>query len=289
MVISRDHAESRGRVLKNALTVSPRTVSVDIVVFLTMVKLRIVAMSRLPNRRKLLSRIGSLASTAYLSLAGCTGERAKTDKTGNNHSSPPARSMNSIPDKIGRVSPRKEPTLAVVDCDGAYQTTTGSQHHSDTMASDRTTGSTQSKKMADGGDPSPLIETNDDAKFLNHITSPTKGAIVQLVLSHPKKAPSLTEIQYMTPEKADATISDHLSDLVDRGILEKQKIPRGERPRDGPNTFYSLSDRAIELLSKHNVYVDMEEELETKYENVKKTEKIQRYEQASRGEANPVA
>ena len=127
------------------------------------------------------------------------------------------------------------------------------------------------------------IETTDNSRRLVHyITQPTRASIIQTILGHPKECPSLTEITYMIPSKSPGSIGEQLSDMVDNGIITKSVVPVGERSRDGPNTFYALSDDIWDLLEQHNLYVNELDGVKKDYANVEKDAKIERYEQAER-------
>lgn len=117
---------------------------------------------------------------------------------------------------------------------------------------------------------------------LNLITQVTRAKLIQNVLGHKWMMPSKRELDYYNPSKSSGTISEHLDKLIDAGILVRVIVPQGQRERDLPNTFFTLSSEGYSLLSSHSLFLPNCDEIREDHNKVDKTEEIKRYEQARR-------
>jgi len=126
-----------------------------------------------------------------------------------------------------------------------------------------------------------LEEYENQRKLLHELTQETRFNIIQTILMHPEQQPSLSEIDYMHPNKSTATLREHVEKLVELGILEKLELPKEMRSRDAPNVFYGLSKEGRCLLDEVDL-LDIEDTLQYIYQNMEKPEQIQRYENAPR-------
>ena len=88
---------------------------------------------------------------------------------------------------------------------------------------------------------------------LRLITQPTRASLLSDILGHPKEAPSVREFDYLNPDVKQSTIEYHLQELVEGGVVEKITLPKGERKRDLPSTFYGLTDEGYDLLERHGL------------------------------------
>ena len=105
--------------------------------------------------------------------------------------------------------------------------------------------------------------------------------LVQNILSHPTQLPTLTEPDYVNPSKSKSTIREHLETLVENDIVEVLTLPKEERSRDLPHTFYGLTDEGRELLEKFDL-LGAEETLGEMYEMLETTPQIEKYADAPR-------
>ena len=91
---------------------------------------------------------------------------------------------------------------------------------------------------------------------------------------------TVAELDYLNPRVGRSTIVEHLGKLVDAGVLDRAELPPGERRRDLPHTFYSLTDEARALFDRNGVFDG--EVWRTQYEKVEKTPEIERIEGMTR-------
>ena len=94
---------------------------------------------------------------------------------------------------------------------------------------------------------------------------------------------SMREFGYYNPSLKRNTIQYHLNQLVELGIVEKHKLPKGERKRDLPSTFYALSEEGRRFLDRHNLLAE-ETVWQEIHENVEKTPEIRKIESMPRPE-----
>ena len=136
----------------------------------------------------------------------------------------------------------------------------------------------------DGGDSSEKLAEHRD--LLNLVTQETRANIIQNILGHHCTMPSPTELDYYNPSKSKGTISGHIDKLVDAGVLMRVVIPQGERQRDYPDTFVTLTDKGYNLLEEHSLFVPAIDDIKRDHERVEKTNEIKKYEFAPRPTVN---
>lgn len=124
-------------------------------------------------------------------------------------------------------------------------------------------------------------ERNPDIELLRIALQKSRLNLLNTILSHPKKQPSLNEIVYANPSLSKTTIRGHLQKLVDHDIVEERRLPKEHRKRDLPSKFFVVSDEAYETLSDHDIFA-VEDILSEIYRRTEKDEKIQKYENAPR-------
>lgn len=88
---------------------------------------------------------------------------------------------------------------------------------------------------------------------LRLVTQPTRAALISDILGHPEELPSIREFDYLNPDTKRSNIEYHLQQLIEGGIVEKVSLPKGERARDLPSTFYGLTDDGYDLLDRHGL------------------------------------
>lgn len=115
---------------------------------------------------------------------------------------------------------------------------------------------------------------------LRLITQETRASLVADVVGHPEGSITVAELDYLNPGVGRSAIVEHLGKLVDADVLEKAELPPGERSRDLPYTFYSLTDEARALFDRNGIF-DRATWRE-QYERVEKTAEIERIEAMSR-------
>lgn len=122
-----------------------------------------------------------------------------------------------------------------------------------------------------------------EREILHVITQETRFTLLQNVLGHPEQLPSFKELAMVNPNKSESTIHTHLKTLRDHGVVEAVELPKGERTRDLPSTFYGLTDDGRAFLERHDV-LRAEDTFQTIYEQIDKPEKLLKYENAPRPE-----
>lgn len=122
-----------------------------------------------------------------------------------------------------------------------------------------------------------------NADVLHEITTSPRPSLISDILGHPKGAPSMREFEHYNPSYKRNTIQYHLDRLVEAGVVEKVRLPAGERKRDLPSTFYRLTDEGRDLLDRHNL-LEEESAWQAIYENVEKPPEIEAAEEMDRPE-----
>lgn len=127
--------------------------------------------------------------------------------------------------------------------------------------------------------------SQDVMQLIHLVTQPTRYTLLMNMSAHPKQSPTLDELVYLHPNKGKTTVLEHLDTLVEWGLVEKLVIPTGKRSRSLPSTFYRLSDVGREFLAAYGLYAADERELQQRYQELPKTDKVIRYEEAPREKA----
>lgn len=129
----------------------------------------------------------------------------------------------------------------------------------------------------------PPSDLDTTRERLNVATQETRFSLLQDIIGHPEGLPTLKELAYVNPSKSQTTIRQHLQHLVDVGIIEEVFLPEEQRRNDRPYKFYGLSDDGRAFLQEHKL-LRARETLRAIYDNVEKTDTIERYESAPRPE-----
>ncbi|USZ73501.1 ArsR family transcriptional regulator [Natronosalvus halobius] len=112
------------------------------------------------------------------------------------------------------------------------------------------------------------------------LSQETRHLILQLVLGHPAHLASLAELDYMIP-KNEAAILDQLETLQEAGILDVFVHEPNVSTRDLPSKFWGPTERGVEILYEHN-FLRGVPVARAVYEETKKSERVQRHEDAPR-------
>lgn len=129
---------------------------------------------------------------------------------------------------------------------------------------------------ADGSDPRELV---------HFVTQQTRFTLINNILQHPEQLPSMYELEELNPSVSEATVYKHIQKLIEAGIVEAVALPENERQQGYPWKFYGLTDEGREFLEAHNL-LQSEETLQRIYETISdKSEKMVKYENAPRPEA----
>jgi DNA-binding HxlR family transcriptional regulator len=126
-----------------------------------------------------------------------------------------------------------------------------------------------------------LDEYQERREKLHDLTQETRFNIIQTILMHPKQLPSLEEVVFMHPDRSRATLREHLEKLREMDVVRKVELPKDQRSRDTPKVFYGLTDEGRAMLEEFGL-LDIEDTLQYLYQNMKKPDRIRKYEEAPR-------
>jgi hypothetical protein len=126
-------------------------------------------------------------------------------------------------------------------------------------------------------DADPLEEQREIYELLSQ---ETRHLILQNILGHPQNLPSLDELDHMI-RKNKASIADQLDILEEENIIQECDYEPNESSRDLPSKFYTFTQQGLEILEEHN-YLRGLQFARTVYDNTRKTEKVERHEEAPR-------
>lgn len=129
-----------------------------------------------------------------------------------------------------------------------------------------------------GGDHGGLV---DHANVLHELTKEPRPQLIYDILGHPQQLPSMREFEYYNPSLKRNTIQYHLNQLIVLGVVEKRKLPTGERTRDLPSTFYALTEQGRSFLEQHNLLAE-ESAWQAIHDTVEKTPEIKKIESMQR-------
>lgn len=118
---------------------------------------------------------------------------------------------------------------------------------------------------------------------LNVVTQETRFSLLQDILGHPTGLPTLLELDHVNPTKSRTTIRQHLSRLIEVGVVEEVTLPKDRRRNDRPYKFYGISGEGRAFLAEHKL-LRAEDTLRAIYSRVEKTDEVRRYENAPRPE-----
>lgn len=125
----------------------------------------------------------------------------------------------------------------------------------------------------------PADEAADSADstwhLLQAVTDQNRANITADIVGHPTMI-TVAELDYMNPDLGEDAIRHHLSVLEDAGVVSVQEFGPGERQRDLPYKFYTLTDEARTLFDELGLFP--EEAWQRQYQSVEKTPTIRRIE-----------
>lgn len=139
--------------------------------------------------------------------------------------------------------------------------------------------------ISDGGRKIRIGSSQDDSDLskIQLISQTTRANLIQNILGHRWVMPSKKELDYYNPDTSPGNITTHLKKLEEGDLVIRAVVPQGERKRDGPNTFFTLTDDGLDLLKEHALFLPQLEEIRKDHnERLEKTDEIERYESARR-------
>jgi DNA-binding PadR family transcriptional regulator len=120
----------------------------------------------------------------------------------------------------------------------------------------------------------------DPIAALGALDDTTRANVVGTIVGHPKGAPSKKEVEYYNPGVAPSTLTGHLKELEERGIVESIERDRAGLTRGEPYRFFRLTEQARELFDRNGLFE--EEAYRALFQEVEKTEEIRAAEAVER-------
>lgn len=120
----------------------------------------------------------------------------------------------------------------------------------------------------------------DPIAAFSALDDPTRANVVGTIVGHPKAAPSKKEIEYYNPGVASSTLTGHLQELEERGIVESVERDRLGLARGEPYRFFRLTAQARELFDRNGLFD--EDAYRALFEEVEKTGDIRAAEAVER-------
>ena len=112
------------------------------------------------------------------------------------------------------------------------------------------------------------------------LSQDTRHLIVQMVLGHPSHLMSMAELVYMVG-KSKGAIRNQADELIDAGLLAVYRAPENMDARGLPSKFYGFTPTGVRVLDQYN-YLNGLPVARALYELTKKTEQVERHEDAPR-------
>lgn len=116
-----------------------------------------------------------------------------------------------------------------------------------------------------------------DFEALRLVLQQSRAKLLQQILAHPESCLSAAELDYRNPSLESSTIQYHLRKLEDADVVEKLKLPKGERMRDLPSTFWSVTEKGRQLLEQAGLYDEIDHWRDL-YERMERTPRIREIE-----------
>lgn len=124
------------------------------------------------------------------------------------------------------------------------------------------------------------VEGFDAWEAMNVVTQETRASLIADIVGHPEGMPSIPELDYANPEVGRSAITEHLDRLEDAHVVERVEIPPGERSRDLPYVFYTVTDEARRFFDRNEVFD--RDTWQRAYAKLEKTEELERIEAMDR-------
>lgn len=116
----------------------------------------------------------------------------------------------------------------------------------------------------------------DTWRALQKATDKKRADLLADIVGHPRGAPSVEELDYMNPPLSDDAIRRHLKTLIDVDVVAELELEEGDRLRDYPRKFYTLTDAARDLFDQNGLFP--EDAWSRQYQSVQKTDRIREIE-----------
>lgn len=127
-------------------------------------------------------------------------------------------------------------------------------------------------------------DSDPSADDLQFALQEVRTLLLQQILATETGLLSVAELEYRNRGEDDINkenIRYHLRKMAERDIVAKEKVPSGQRVRDLPNTFFTVTDYGEAILEQANLLAESDLWTEM-YEQMERTEEIERIEQLKR-------
>lgn len=116
---------------------------------------------------------------------------------------------------------------------------------------------------------------------VSELLSGDRHKIIQMILGHPSRLPTVEELAYMTGID-EADVESSLGELIGAGIVDAYRS-EGHQSRGVPSTFYGYTPAGVRVLDELS-YLDGMPVMRALYDKTRKTDQIERLESAPRPE-----
>ncbi|PSP75089.1 transcriptional regulator [Halobacteriales archaeon QS_1_68_20] len=131
--------------------------------------------------------------------------------------------------------------------------------------------------MDENANDCPKSEERTDFEALRQVLQQSRAKLLQQIIAHPEACLSAAELDYRNPSLESSTVQYHLRKLEEVGGVEKLKLPKGERKRDLPSTFWAVTEKGRRLLQQAGLYEEIDHWRDL-YERMERTPSIREIE-----------
>lgn len=117
-------------------------------------------------------------------------------------------------------------------------------------------------------------------------TNEAQFLVLEYILAHPTNLPSVKELSEMIPKYTTDEVIDGLEGLIEEGAVERYEPSADEVTRDGPSTFYGLTEEGVEALDNQG-FLKITSVAHKLYRGLEKSDMVEAYEDVPRPELEP--
>lgn len=121
----------------------------------------------------------------------------------------------------------------------------------------------------------------EQREVMELLSQETRHAVIQFILGHPSHLASIDELDHMVTDKTKKTVSDAVTALVEAGILDEYRHEANRGEHGLPYIFVGPTEYGVDVLASFG-YLNGLPLVRAVYEQTRKTEQIDRHEDAPR-------
>jgi DNA-binding transcriptional ArsR family regulator len=121
----------------------------------------------------------------------------------------------------------------------------------------------------------------EQRELMELLSQETRHAVIQFILGHPAHLASIDELDHMVTDKTKKTVSDAVTALVEAGILDEYRYEANRDEHGLPYIFVGPTEYGVDILASFG-YLNGLPLVRAVYEQTRKTEQIERHEDAPR-------